>query len=151
MCTRSKRVRHCFHIAVLLALSFFSVSCVILGLRKHVEKMEAHGAITIQVSPVPSTAPTYALAWTSANGEKPQSAGLQQVGPDGIASFLLRIDRTYAVGAFTDLNRNHAYDVGEPADYIKDIRPLSLSDPNVQPRMLKLNFSRVMDCRQVLP
>jgi len=102
--------------------------------------MEAHGSIAVQVSPVPSTAPTYALAWTSANGEKPQSAGLQQVGPDGIASFLLRIDRTYAVGAFTDLNRNHAYDVGEPADYVRDIRPLSLSDPNVRPRMLKLNL-----------
>ena len=102
--------------------------------------MEAHGAIAVQVSPVPSTAPTYALAWTAANGEKPESAGLQQVGPDGVASFLLRIDRTYAVGAFTDENGNHAYDVGEPADYIRDVRPLSLSDPNVQPRILKLNL-----------
>ena len=102
--------------------------------------MEAHGAIAVQVSPVLSTAPTYALAWTSVNGEKPESAGLQQVGPDGVASFLLRIDRTYAVGAFTDENRNNAYDVGEPADYIRDVRPLSLSDPNVRPRILKLNL-----------
>jgi hypothetical protein len=102
--------------------------------------MEAHGAITVRVSPVPSTAPTYALAWTSENGGKPESAGLQQVGVDGIASFLLRLDRRYAVGAFTDENGNRAYDVGELADYVRDVKPVSLSDPNVQPKILKLSL-----------
>jgi hypothetical protein len=34
--------------------------------------------------------PTYALAWTK-DGKELQSAGFQRVGPEGIASFTLRI------------------------------------------------------------
>ena len=118
-------------------------SCSIIGLRSHVEKMEAHGAITIQVIPPPKgSAPTYALAWIMENGERKASAGFQRVRPDGLASFSLLTSHTYRVGAFTDENGNRAYDAGEPLAFVKDVRPLRLDDPNVQPKVWQLTLRR---------
>jgi hypothetical protein len=72
--------------------------------------MESFGVISVRVSPPPNgPALTYALAWTTEDGEV-RSAGLQQVRPDGLASFTLRIDRSYSIGAFTDTNGNRSYD-----------------------------------------
>jgi hypothetical protein len=118
----------------------FLSSCQIVGLRQHLETMESLGLVTVQVAPMPAgAAPTYALAWVRMNGEL-RSAGFQEVGADGFASFTLRTDRSYTVGAFTDQNRNQSYDAGEPADYIKDVRPVSLSDPHARAKVLKLTF-----------
>ena len=128
-------------------LAFFCVallpSCSILGLRRQVEKMEAHGAITIQVIPAPkANVPTYALAWIMENGERKASAGFQRVRPDGLASFSLLTSHTYRVGAFTDENGNRAYDAGEPLAFVKDVKPLRLDDPNVQPKVWQLTLRR---------
>src|SRR6476646_3767122 len=113
-------------------------SCQIVGLRQHVETMESFGVVTVQVSPLPTNAaPTYALAWTSDNGEL-RSVGLQRVRPDGLASFTLRANISYTVGAFTDENGNHSYDSGEPADYRRGVTPLSLGDPNARTKVIKL-------------
>ena len=100
--------------------------------------MEAFGVVTVRVSPPPDPSkPTYALAWISSNNQL-RSAGLQRIGADGVASFILRIDRSYYIGAFTDLNGNNSYDVGEPGDYVSGITPVSLGDPNAQVKVLKL-------------
>ena len=118
-------------------------SCSIIGLRRQVEKLEAHGAITIQVTPAPQgKAPTYALAWIMENGKRKASAGFQRVRPDGLASFSLLVNHTYRVGAFTDENGNHAYDVGEPLAFVKDVKPLLLDDPKVRPKIWKLTLRR---------
>ena len=115
-------------------------SCQIVGLRQHLETMENLGIVTVKVSPIlANAAPTYALAWVRKNGAL-RSVGLQKVGTDGLASFTLRTDRSYSVGAFTDQNRNQSYDAGEPADYIRDVAPVSLSDPNAQPTIFALTL-----------
>src|SRR5438046_5342199 len=118
-------------------------ACSIIGLRREVEKLEAHGAITIQLTPPPQgKAPTYAVAWTIENGQRKDSAGFQKVRPDGLASFSLIADRTFYVGAFTDENGNRAYDAGEPLAFLKDIRPQLLGDPKVQPKIWKMTLGR---------
>ena len=115
-------------------------SCAIVGLRQHLETMEGFGVVTVRVVPPPnSSKPTYALAWVERNREL-RSAGLQRVDRDGVASFILRTDQTYYVGAFTDLNENKSYDLGEPGDYVKQVTPISLGDPNAQVKVLKLTF-----------
>ena len=126
-----------------LGLCVVLPACSIIGLRRQVEKLEARGAITIQVIPAPKAIPpTYALAWVMENGERKASAGFQRVRPDGIASFSLLTNQTYRVGAFTDENGNRAYDAGEPLAFVRDLRPLRLDDPNVQPKIWKLTLRR---------
>ncbi|MGH8094973.1 MAG: alpha/beta fold hydrolase [Chthoniobacterales bacterium] len=102
--------------------------------------MEEFGVVTVKVSPPPKgTAPTFAVAWTRDNGEL-RSVGLQHIGSDGLASFVLRIGRSYSVGAFTDANRNGRYDVGEPGDYVKDVTPVSLGDPDASFKLVRLRL-----------
>src|SRR5450432_4062193 len=111
------------HVQWWLALCVALPACSLIGLRRQVVKMEAHGAITIQVTPPPhGSTPTYAVAWTVKNGERKESAGLQRVRPDGLASFSLLASHTYSVGAFTDENGNLAYDAGEPLAFVKDVK-----------------------------
>ncbi len=93
--------------------------------------------------PAPGTSvPTYALAWIMKNGRPKASVGFQRVRPDGFASFSLLADRTYRVGAFTDENGNRSYDAGEPLAILKEVKPLLLDDPNVQPKIWKLTLRR---------
>ena len=118
-------------------------SCAILGLGKQVETMESRGGITVRVTPPPDArTPTYALAWRMENGARKDSAGFQRVRPDGLASFNLRLDDVYRVGAFTDENGNRAYDAGEPLDFVKDVKPIALSDPKAKPKMWNLTLKR---------
>ena len=125
---------------VFVVMAALLCSCQIVGLSKHVEKMESVGVVTLRVSPGPTgAAPTYALAWTQDNGGL-HSVGLQQIGPDGLASFVLRVDRSYSVGAFTDRNRNERYDAGEPGNYVKEVTPVSLGDPNASFKLVKLRL-----------
>ncbi len=131
------RLSRCY---VYLVAPTLLCSCQLLGLRQHVEKMEEFGIVTVRVSPLPTgAAPTYALAWTADDGEL-RSAGFQQIRPDGLAAFTLRTDRSYAVGAFTDRNRNDRYDVGEPVDYVREVTPVSLADPNAVARRIRLTL-----------
>ena len=137
--------RHLFSASPAIAACLLS-SCSIIGLRRHVETLEARGGITVQVSPAPKgDAPTYALAWRMENGARKDSAGFQPVRADGFASFNLCMADTYRVGAFTDENRNGAYDAGEPLGLINDVKPLSLSDPSVKPKIWKLTLTRTHD------
>lgn len=131
------------HRLTFLLLPVLLSSCNLLGLRKHVEEMEATGSVMVRVVPPPQgDAPTYALAWRMENGERKDSVGFQRVRPDGLAGFTLKLDETFRVGAFTDENRNGAYDVGEPLDFVKDVRPFAITDPGVKPTHYLLHLRR---------
>ncbi|MEO8616789.1 MAG: alpha/beta fold hydrolase [Luteolibacter sp.] len=128
--------------SILFATSMLN-SCSIIGLRQHVETLEQRGGVTFQVTPPPKgKVPTYALAWRMENGQRKDSAGFQQIRADGIASFNLRLDSIYQIGAFTDENGNRAYDAGEPLAVQPDVKPVSLSDPNALPKIWKLTLTR---------
>lgn len=118
-------------------------SCAIIGLSKHLETLESRGGVTMQVSPAPTTdKPTYALAWRMENGKAKDSAGFHRVRADGLASFNLKMDDVYRVGAFSDENGNGAYDAGEPMAFVTDVRPIPLADPNAKGLVRKLTLSR---------
>lgn len=136
--------RICLLTVPTLAASSLLLSCGhIVGLRQHVEKMEQQGAVTVQVVPAPKgKAPTYALAWRMEHGQRKDSAGFQVVRPDGFAAFMLDLNQSYRVGAFTDENGNRAFDAGEPIAVVRDVKPRSLSDPRVKPRIWQLTLKR---------
>ncbi|HSJ02813.1 MAG TPA: hypothetical protein VK956_10190 [Verrucomicrobium sp.] len=121
----------------------FLSSCSLLGLRKQVNALEAHGGITLLVTPAPQgPAQTYAVAWTMAHGVRKASVGFQEVGSTGLAAFSLRLEETYRAGAFTDENGNREYDAGEPMAMVKDIRPLPLGDSATTAKVHVLTLRR---------
>ncbi len=137
--TLSKAVRFIVLTGAACALN----ACGLVGLRQQVESLESMGSITVEITPHPaSDHPTYALAWRMEDGARKDSAGFQRVRADGIAAFSLKLDSVFRVGAFTDENGNGAFDAGEPLDFIKDARPVSLSEPSAAPRILKLALHR---------
>ena len=116
-------------------------SCSLLSVKQEVKDLSAHGLITVQVTPIVESAPMYALAWTKTASGTNEMIGFQPVGEHGLALFLLRQNRTYNLGAFTDLNRNGAYDEGEPVAYVKNLRPTSLADDSPRSKPVPLHLS----------
>ena len=136
-------ILRCIVVGPILVVSAMVSSCSIVGLRQHVETLEQRGGVTLQVTPPPKgDKPTYAVAWRMENGQRKDSAGFHQVRTDGIASFNLRLDIIYQIGVFTDENGNRAYDAGEPLAVQPDVKPVSLADPNVLPKIWKLTLTR---------
>ena len=87
-----------------------------------VRRLESSGSISVAVSPVASGATTWAAAWRPQPDGSTAVAGLQPVGANGIAAFLLRDDGSpWHVGAFTDRNGNRRYDPGEPVAASADV------------------------------
>ena len=128
---------------VLVAVSPVLSGCSIIGLHGHVRKLEDHGTIAVQVSPLPeSGTPTYALAWRREDGRAKDSAGFQRVRPDGLAVFHLLADQAYSVGAFTDANGNNEYDAGEMLGYVHDVKPAAMGDPEQRARMIRVEMKR---------
>ena len=118
-------------------------SCSILGLKRQVIKLEAHGTVAVEISPAPTgSPPTYALAWTAIGNGSTQSVGFQRVGSNGLAAFSLSLSNTYSVGAFTDENGNGKYDGTELLAVLRDIHPVPLADPKARAKILHLNLSR---------
>lgn len=131
------------NLGLILFASSVVTSCKIVGLHGHLKTLEERGGVTVQVTPPPKgRAPTYALAWRMEDGQRKDSVGFQRVRPDGIASFNLRLDRSFEIGAFTDENGNHAYDAGEPVAIQLGVKPVSLSDPHATTKILKLRLTR---------
>jgi len=89
--------------------------------------MNAHGVVAAAIFPVPTNVPTYALAWTKGSDGTNEMIGFQPVEPDGLALFLLRQDRSYNIGAFTDENEDGVYNGGEPMDYVTNIYPAQIT------------------------
>ncbi len=121
-------------------------SCSLLGLREQVTNLEAHGGVTLQIVPPPKgPAPTYALAWRMEKEKRKDSAGVQQVREDGLASFHLRLGEVYRVGAFTDENGNQKFDAGEPLAVVQDVSPRPLSDGATIAKVHQVTLSREYD------
>lgn len=115
-------------------------SCSLLRLKHSVQQINAHGVIALQVTNLSPTATNYALALSRDGAGTNVMAGFQVVGTDGFAFFLLRQQRAYAVGAFSDLNGNGAYDGNEPAQLLRNILPTPLADTRnrAEPLLLTL-------------
>ena len=103
-------------------------SCRLRSMADDVRRLESSGSVTVAVAPVAGDATTWAAAWRPQPDGSTAVAGLQSVGRDGIAAFVLRDDgRPWNVGAFTDRNGNRRYDVGEPAAAAADVALRSLT------------------------
>lgn len=134
-----------FSCIVFLLLSLVSCSSII-GLRREVESLENRGGVSVIVTPTPTgSSPTYALAWRMEDGLPKDSAGLQEVRSDGIASFNLDMGSSYRIGAFTDENHNLAYDAGEPVAIETEVELVPLTGSTnplkVYPLSLKRNVN----------
>jgi len=132
-----------YALPLLLGMGLVS-SCSLLGVKKEVKQLAAHGLITAQVNSGGTAAHVYALAWVAAAKGTNEMIGFQPVGSDGVALFLLLQARTYNIGAFADLNDNGTYDGGEPVAYIKNLHPTALGEtaaraPSVQLRLSPTN------------
>lgn len=135
---RQTRWRHA--LALVLGAGLVA-SCSLLGVKREVKQLAAHGVISVQVISGNTSAPIYALAWTVAAKGTNEMIGFQPVGADGVAVFLLLQTQTYNVGAFADLNNNGAYDGGEPVAYLKNLQPTPIADPDARARTLQLKLS----------
>lgn len=127
-------------LAILISTGLVT-SCSLLGVKKEVKQLNAHGAIAVEVSNLSISATNYALALSAAGNQTNEMVGFQTVGPDGLAVFLLRQNRTYAVGAFSDLNGNGTYDGGEPVCVATNIQPASLSDTGARAKPIALRLA----------
>ena len=129
-------------LAVMVVLVTMVSSCRLVDLRHNVKQMNAHGLVLARVDPVSDTIPTYVVAWRQESGGRVEIAGLQRVQTNGVVVFLLLKDRTYEIGAFTDVNRDGHYEGGEPTDFARNVHPTSLSDPHAWAHVLELHLSR---------
>ena len=140
----NKPTRQIIWRALLLVLCANLVcSCSLLRLKQSVQKLNAHGVIALKVSNPSPTATNYALALSRDGVGTNEMAGFQIIGTDGMAFFLLRQQRAYAVGAFSDLNGNGAYDGNEPAQVLRNILPTPLADAGrrAEPLLLTLTIN----------
>lgn len=119
-----------------------AASCSLLGVKREVTQIAAHGVITLRVVSAVTSAPIYALVWTTSEGGGTNDiTGFQPAPADGLAVFLLLQKRTYDVGAFADLNENGAYDVGEPLAFARQLRPAPMADTGIRGQTWQLNLS----------
>lgn len=109
------------------------------------KQISAHGVLALQVTNLSLTATNYALALSRDAYGTNEMVGFQVIGPDGLALFLLLQNRTYDVGAFTDLNGNRAYDVGEPAQLLRGLQPVPLAATGERTQPLPMVLSTDAD------
>jgi pimeloyl-ACP methyl ester carboxylesterase len=128
-------------------LAGVGASCSILHLKHEVQAIAAHGVVALQVAERSPAVTTYAVAWVEDTAGKPTVIALQPIGSDGLAYFLLRVDRRYHIGAFTDLDGDRVYDGGEPAASRRFVAPLPLDQTQAQATPLAL----VLDPQHGLP
>jgi pimeloyl-ACP methyl ester carboxylesterase len=127
--------------ALFACLAAVGSSCAIFGLKEQVAEIAAHGILSVQVEAMAPAVPTYAVAWVTGEDGKPETIGLQPVGADGLASFLLLNHRRYSIGAWSDLDKDKVYDGGEPAAAVNDVQPLPLDDTFDRSRLLPLKLA----------
>jgi pimeloyl-ACP methyl ester carboxylesterase len=127
-------------LALALGLSLLS-SCGLLRLKRSVQQLNAHGVVTLKVLNPSATATNYALAIAQTPSGSDEMTGFQVLGADGYAVFLLRQERSYAVGAFSDLNGNGTYDGEEPAQLLRQVRPMPMADVGKRAEPLPLTLT----------
>lgn len=124
----------------LLAILFLTSSCELFRLKKEVKQINAMGVVAAQVSNLSASATNYALALTRDAKGTNSMIGFQVVGSDGLATFLLRLNEAYAVGAFSDLNGDGTYDGGEPVALATNVHPTGLSDTDARGKLVELKL-----------
>lgn len=135
-------IRTVWHQTLLLVLCLsLTSSCTLLGVKQQVKEINAHGVIALELTGLSTAATNYALALTPLTKGTNVMVGFQVVGTDGLTAFLLRQNRSFDVGAFTDLNGNGRYDGGEPMALMRNIRPTSLADTSVRAKPILLRLS----------
>lgn len=127
-------------LALLICPSLFT-SCALIKLKHQVQQLNSHGVVALHVSNLSNSATNYALALSRDAGGTNAMVGFQVIDEQGLAMFLLREDRVYDIGAFTDLNRDGMYDGNEPAQLIRNIRPTDLSSTTARPKPFELTLS----------
>jgi hypothetical protein len=121
-------------------------SCARLHLRHEVEQIAAHVVVVVAVGSRSGTAPIYAVAFAAGEDGTPQAIGLQPVGENGVASFLLRLGRSHRIGAWSDLDGDRVYDAGGPAATSGDVElvPLEAMAERAAPVPLRLDAGHVL-------
>jgi hypothetical protein len=127
--------------ALLCCLAAVGSSCAIFHLKHEVTEIAEHGVLSVRVEPMSPAVPTYAVAWVTGADGKPEPIGLQPVGEDGLASFLVRNNRRYNIGAWADTNKDKVYNGGEPAASVRDVQPLPLDDTFDRSKLLPLKLA----------
>ncbi|HEX5052512.1 MAG TPA: hypothetical protein VFZ65_12115 [Planctomycetota bacterium] len=119
-------------------------------LKHEVTSIAAHGVVMVHVENAAAGVPTYAVAWVVDDAGSIEPIGLQPVGDDGVAMFLLRHDKRYNVGAWSDTNGDKVYDGGEPAASVRDVQPLPLDTTSERagPLPLRLDASNGLPAGQ---
>ena len=135
----------CYFGSLLVLCAALTSSCALLGVKKQVKEINAHGVIALEVSNLSKTATNYALALSKNAKGTNEMVGFQVIGEDGLAIFLLRQNRTYAAGAFADLNGNGMYDSNEPAQLKRDLHPTPLSNIRERAKPIRLALSLTND------
>jgi pimeloyl-ACP methyl ester carboxylesterase len=142
MCFVAKAQSRCPSQLLLLALSASVLcSCSLIRLRQSVKQHNAHGVIALKVTNPSSTATNYALALSKDRAGSNEMIGFQVIGPDGLALFMLQLDRTYSVAAFSDLNGNGTYDGNEPVQMVRNIRPTPFAEAGKRADLLTLTLT----------
>jgi pimeloyl-ACP methyl ester carboxylesterase len=127
-------------LALLISTGFLT-SCAMVKLKHQVKQLNAHGVVALHVSDLANSATNYALALSKDAGGTNAMVGFQVIDERGLALFLLREDRVYDLGAFSDLNGDGMYDGNEPAQLIRNIRPTDLSSTTARPKPFELTLS----------
>lgn len=110
------------------------------------------GVVSVRLQALPShkKSVTYARAMPG-NRKGAQPAGLQRLGTDGSASFVVKMGESYDVCIFTDMNKNQAPDVNEPVARASGLSPTPAA-AEVRPITLALGHDGyVLDSNAVQP
>ncbi len=114
-------------------------------MRQSVKQHNASGVIALKIANPSNSATNYALALSKSRAGTNEMVGLQVIGPDGLALFLLQLGHTYSVVAFSDLNGNGTYDGNEPAQMVRNIRPTPFADASNRADFITLRLSTEND------
>ncbi|HNQ72948.1 MAG TPA: hypothetical protein PKN95_05020 [Verrucomicrobiota bacterium] len=118
-----------------------TTSCALLGIKEQVKQINTYGVIALQVGNLATSATNYALAISKDARGTNEMVGFQVISADGFVLFLLREGRTYAAGAFSDLNGNGMYDWNEPAQLLRNLKPTPLAETGDRTQPLRLTLS----------
>jgi pimeloyl-ACP methyl ester carboxylesterase len=126
---------------LLAAIAMLCGSCALFHLKDEVKAIAAHGVVLVEVAEPPAGPKTYAVAWVDTADGKPTPIGRHTVEGAGTVCFILPNDKTYNIGAWTDVDGDGRYDGGEPAASVRDVQPFPLDETASRASPLRLVMS----------
>jgi pimeloyl-ACP methyl ester carboxylesterase len=133
-------------VATAATLALALGSCSLFRLREDVKAIATHGVILVSVSEASADNATFAVVCDAGEPGQMRMLGSQKVSDSGFVCFLVPIEGTYQVGAWTDLDGDRVYDDGEPAASASSLRPMPLdaTAQRAQAVVLKLSADDVL-------